>query len=77
LAHLASKKATGSLKFRDSTVAATTKDLDNIKAKYNTISYHWIVNNGNRVSGMWFPAGEALQSYIGYKLLIDMLLGSK
>ena len=77
LAHLTSKKTTGNLKFRDSTVAATTKDLDNIKAKYNTLSYHWIIDNGSRMSGMWFPAGEALRSYIGYKLLIDMLLGSE
>ena len=75
LAKLKNKKTTGLLKFRDSTVAATTKDL-NPKEKYNTISYHWIIDNDNRMSGMWFPAGEALRSYVGYKMLIDMFIKS-
>ena len=75
LAKLSTKKTTGGLKFRDSTVAATTKDLDP-RAKYNTISYHWITDEDKRFSGMWFPAGESLRSYVGYKMLIDMLIGS-
>lgn len=76
LAKIATKKTTGNLKFRDSTVAATTRDLDDQRAKYNTISYHYITDENKRFSGMWFPAGEALRSYVGYKMLIDMLIGS-
>lgn len=76
LGNLTKKKTTGSLKFRDSTVQATTTDLMEA-AKYNTISYHWLADTQKRVSGMWSKSGNSLQHYIGYKMLRDMLLLSK
>lgn len=68
------RKATGSLTFRSSTVANTTKDLDK-KAVYNTISYH---RTGKyKFSIMNSDIGQSLRRYIGYKMLIDMLIGSR
>ena len=76
LGKLTKKKTTGSLKFRDSTVAVTTSDLNDID-KYNTISYHWIGEKNRRVSGMWTQAGNIMRHYVGYRMLCDMVIKSQ